>query len=152
MASSRTSAPWAEHAGERLAAAGYRRGGARRAVVELLAREGCARSALEIEQRLRDDGAREVSRASVYRVLEELEELRLVARVELGDGLSRYEPVHPDGHHHHHLVCDSCGTLAPFSDPALERAIHGVAERLAFDVSDHDITLRGVCRACRERA
>lgn len=140
---------WPEHASEQLAAAGYRRGGARSAVVELLGRQGCALSAMEIEAQL-GGGERAVARASVYRVLEELEQLKLVARVEVGQGIARFEPVHPDGHHHHHhFVCDECGDLKPFSDDELEQVIHKVAKRLTFDVSDHDITLHGTCRACR---
>ena len=34
-------------------------------------------------------------------------------------------------------------------DDALERAIHHLAERVSFDVSDHDVTLHGECEACR---
>jgi Fur family ferric uptake transcriptional regulator len=140
---------WTEHVAGRLSDAGYRSGAARRAVVELLAGQGCALSALEIEAALRESG-RGVGRASVYRVLEELEGMKLVARFEVGDGVARYEPVHPDGeHHHHHLVCDVCGDLVPFSDDELERVIHRVAHRVAFDVSDHDITLHGSCRDCQ---
>ncbi len=140
---------WSAHALDTLAGAGYRRGGARHAVVDLLGRQECARSAVEIEAELRA-GDREVARASVYRVLEELEALGLVARFNVGGGLSRYEPQHPDGaHHHHHLVCDDCGELVPFHDDDLERVIRRVSERVAFDVSDHDITLRGSCATCR---
>jgi Fur family transcriptional regulator, ferric uptake regulator len=46
-------------------------------------------------------------------------------------------------------VCDGCGKLTPFQDDALEKAIHGLAARVAFDVSDHDVTLRGCCENCR---
>jgi len=61
-----------------LAAAGHKRGGARRAVVELLDSQRCALTAVEIEDALRGGEARRrVSRASVYRILEELERLRL---------------------------------------------------------------------------
>ena len=82
-------------------------------------------------------------------MLEELEQIGVVGRVEVGDKLSRYEPLHPDGsQHHHHLVCDGCGELVPFHDEQLERAIAGVARRVAFDVSDHDVTLRGMCSRC----
>jgi Fur family ferric uptake transcriptional regulator len=143
---------WVEHADERLSAAGYRRGAARRSVIGLLARRGCALSAHEIEERLREGGERAVSRASVYRVLEQLEEIDLVARVELGDGLSRYELVDPAGHHHHHLLCDSCGKLIPFSDAGLERVIGRVGRDHAFVVGEHDVTLHGTCEACRARA
>ena len=42
-------AEWSEHALERLSAAGYRRGGARQVVIELLDEQACALSALDIE-------------------------------------------------------------------------------------------------------
>ena len=64
---------WAEHAARTLSAAGYRRGGARTAVLELLDRQRCALSAVEIEHALRGVGRRGVARASVYRILEELQ-------------------------------------------------------------------------------
>jgi Fur family ferric uptake transcriptional regulator len=143
------SGTWAEHAFETLAGAGYRRGGARQAVVDLLGRQPCALSAAEIEDAL-SDSERAVARASVYRVLDELEGLRLVQRLEVGQGILRYEALHPGGHHHHHhLVCDACGEIIPFADDELERVIHRVADRVAFDVADHEIVLHGTCGACR---
>src|SRR5947209_20126394 len=83
--------------------AGYRSGGARRAVVELLGRQNCCLSAQEIFDRLRA-ARRPVGIASVYRTLETLADLRLVKRVDAGDGLAPYEPARPDGVHHHHLI------------------------------------------------
>ena len=59
---------WTDHALRRLEEAGYRRGGARRAVVEHLGRQACAVSAREVETALRRSG-RAVGRASVYRLL-----------------------------------------------------------------------------------
>jgi Fur family ferric uptake transcriptional regulator len=138
---------WSEVALARLADAGYRRGGARRELVELLGAQTCALSALEIEQALAD-GARRVSRASVYRILDELEALRMVQRVEAGSGTARYEPVRGGGGHHHHLVCDHCGALQPFSDEELERAIHDLAERVPLAVTEHEVMLRGACESC----
>lgn len=147
------SAPWAEQAADRLTQAGYRRGGARQAVIDLLAGQPCALSALEIEEALRTS-SRQVARASVYRVLDELEQLKLVTRIEVGQGISRYEALHPHGaHHHHHLVCDDCGEVIPFEDDELERTIDRVARRVAFDVAEHDIVLHGSCGPCgRQRA
>lgn len=138
---------WREHALATLAGAGYRRGGARTAVVELLGGQRCALTAQEIDERLRASG-RAVGRASVYRILEMLTELRLVQRIDVGQGVARYEPHQPGGEHHHHLVCDRCGTIAPFADPALEQAIERVSGRLQFDVGDHDVVLHGCCRDC----
>ena len=145
-------ADWAVLAAQRLAQAGYRRGGARQAVVDLLAGQACALSALDIEDALR--GAdRQVGRASVYRVLDELEQLKLVQRLQVGQGIARYEPLHPGGaHHHHHLVCDDCGEVIPFADEELERTLARVAERVAFEVADHEIVLHGSCGSCRAAA
>ena len=139
---------WIEHAQDRLTQAGFRRGGARRAVIELLGAQTCALTAQEIDERLRTKG-RAVGRASVYRALEQLTELHLVARLEVGQDAARYEPVHPSGDHHHHLVCDRCGRITPFEDRALETAIDGLSRRVRFDVGEHDVVLHGVCDKCR---
>lgn len=138
---------WADRAEAALAAAGRRRGGARRAVLELLGGQHCALTAQGIEDMLRHANRR-VSRASIYRVLDELEGLRLVQRVETGQAMVRYERVCETEEHHHHLVCDSCGVVMPFSDPALERAISRLSERVPLTVSEHEIVLRGECRDC----
>lgn len=138
---------WADLAEAALAAAGHRRGGARRAVLELLGGQECALTALEIEDRLRG-AERAVSRASIYRVLDELESLRLVQRVETGQAMVRYERVCEAEDHHHHLVCECCGIVLPFSDPALEQAISSISARVPLAVSEHEIVLRGQCRDC----
>jgi Fur family transcriptional regulator, ferric uptake regulator len=140
---------WTEHAHQRLNEAGYRRGGARSAVVELLGRQHCALSAHDIEERLHSEDKR-VARASVYRALEQLAELRLVTRLEVGQGMARYEPLLPDGDHHHHMVCDACGTVVPFEDPELEKSIERLSRRVSFDVAEHDVVLHGACKDCRE--
>jgi len=138
---------WAQRAENALSEAGYRRGGARRAMLDLLGGQSCALSAVEIEDRLRSD-VRSVSRASVYRILEELERLGLIARVEIGQSLVRYEPVRPEHGHHHHLVCDRCGALTPFSDAELERTITSLSQRVPLTVSDHEVVLHGACADC----
>jgi Fur family transcriptional regulator, ferric uptake regulator len=137
------STAWVEHALAALGQAGYRSGGARRRVVELLGSEDCALTALEIDRRLE-----EVGRASVYRAIEQLEELRLVQRVDLGGEAAAYERVDPAGHHHHHIVCDRCGKVVPFEDRDLELAINRVSRRTEFEVADHEVTLRGTCAHC----
>lgn len=130
----------------RLEEAGYRSGAARREVVELLAAEACAVTALEIDRRLDS-----VGRASVYRTLDQLERLHLVQRVEIGGDAAGYERVDP-GQHHHHLVCEECGRLSPFADPSLERAIEAVSQAAEFEIAAHDVVLRGRCPDCKAAA
>jgi len=139
---------WVERAEATLAAAGHKRGGARGALIELLGAQDCALTAQEIEDALRDKGTRRVSRASVYRVVDELERLGLVQRVDTGQAMVRYERVSDRAEHHHHLVCDECGTVMPFSDPGLEHAIEALSGRVPLAVSDHEIVLHGACRDC----
>ena len=117
-------------------------------MVELLANQPCALSALDIEERLRDEG-RSVGRASVYRALEQLVGLGLITRIDVGDGIARYEAAHPSGEHHHHMICDDCGAVAPFEDAELERSLAQLAGRLSFRVDDHEVVLHGSC-GCRE--
>jgi Fur family transcriptional regulator, ferric uptake regulator len=139
---------WVETALVRMRSETGRSGGARRAVVEFLGRQDCCVSAQELHEGIRRAGAR-VGIASVYRALEGLHELGLVQRVDLGDGVSRYERADPTGDHHHHLVCDDCGKVEPFEDSALEAAIVGVAGGRGYDVAMHEVVLRGACGDCR---
>jgi Fur family ferric uptake transcriptional regulator len=138
---------WTSHALAELSGAGYRRGGARRAVVELLGRQDCCLSAHEIFDELRR-ARRPVGIASVYRALEALVDLRLVKRVDAGDGIARYEAAPADGDHHHHLVCRDCGKVEAFSDSRLERAIDRVAGGLGYSVDEHEVVLTGACADC----
>jgi Fur family ferric uptake transcriptional regulator len=137
---------WTEDAERRLREAGYRTGPARTAVIGLLAGEDCCVSAADVHQSLEE----RVGLASVYRVLESLHAVGLVRRVDVGDGVARYEPLRESGEHHHHLVCTACGKVEAFDDPALERAIRRVEEKSGYAVEQHDVVLQGACDTCRD--
>ena len=142
-----TDSGWAEHALATLRKAGHRRGGARTAVVEALAGHDCAVTAIELDDELRRRKPA-VARASVYRALEQLEELGLVRRIEVCRGTAGYERVDPAGHHHHHAICRDCGRMVPFEDRSLEQAINRLSESIDFEVSEHDVVLKGRCERC----
>ena len=143
-----TADTWAEVALERLRRESGRTGAARRVVVDFLKRQECCVSVQEIHDAVRADGAR-VGIASVYRALEGLGELGLVERVDLGDGVTRFEPARGGEHHHHHFLCGDCGKVEPFADPALEDALERLAGGRGFAVEGHDVVLRGACDDCR---
>jgi Fur family ferric uptake transcriptional regulator len=147
---------WADRARGQIHRAGHRRGGARDVLIEMFAREQCALTVQEIDKRLSgwlQQGvvSRPVGIASVYRGVEVLQDLKLIARVDVGDGVARYEraPLAQHDHHHHHFVCDKCGLLVPFDDDALEQAIDGLESRFGFVAEQHEVVLRGVCMGCR---
>ncbi len=145
-----TQTPWSEHAFAVLQSAGLRRGGARTAVIEALADHDCAVTAFELEDDLRRRKAG-VGRASIYRALEQLEQLGLLQRLEVARGTAGYERVEPDGEHHHHAICGECGRMISFEDASLERAIDKVSGRMSFEVVEHEVTIRGRCERCAAR-
>ena len=147
MTSSTETTSWAEATSAALRTRGHREGGARRAVVELLGRQQCCLTAQEIFDQLRSEGRR-VGIASVYRILEQLTRDGFVQRIDIGAGTSRFEPLHADGEHHHHLVCDDCGKVEAFADDQLERALRRVEGRTGYSVAGHDVVLRGACTDC----
>ena len=127
---------------ERTLASFSRRGAARTLVVSALAGQDCCVTAPELADAVRKRGKR-VGIASVYRVLDELAEASFVQRVDLGDGVTRYERSEP--HHHHHVVCTDCGRVEPFEDAKLEAALRRVERETGFAVASHDVLLRGSC-------
>jgi Fur family transcriptional regulator, ferric uptake regulator len=138
---------WHEHALAVLRESGYRSGGARATVLEVLAAERCCLSVPAIHARVRRRRPG-VGMASVYRALEALAELGLVHKLELGAGGAQYEPAAPGGEHHHHLVCGDCGKVEAFSDDRLEHVIDNVSKSAAFRIDEHDVVLRGRCQTC----
>ena len=133
---------WASYAAGQIEIAGLRRSSARQKVIEMLGRQSCTLTALQIDGKLP-----KVGRATVYRAIEQLEELGLVHRVDLGGNAFGYEKVDPTGDHHHHIVCEQCGKVEPFADERLEKAVHEV-HREGFRISSHEITLKGKCASC----
>ena len=143
-----TGSSWAEQTLASLKAAGYRSGGARRTVIELLGRQDCCLTAQQVFDSLRTEG-RGVGIATVYRVLELLGDKGYVHRIELGAGTTYFEPALGDGEHHHHLVCEDCGKVEAFEDDELEKTLRKVEGRTGYSVAGHEIVLRGACGDCR---
>ena len=139
---------WTSQTLEELQRAGYRSGGARRSVIQLLGRQECCLTAQEIFDGLRAEG-RGVGIASVYRILDLLADQGFVQRVEIGDAITRFEPAHAGGDHHHHLVCNSCGKVEAFEDEGLEHALRQVERKTGYTTAGHDVLLRGACQDCR---
>lgn len=143
-----TSPAWGDHVREELRRTGARAGGAREAVIAHLERQDCCVSAQELFDALRGQGRR-VGIASVYRALDQLAELGLVHRVDLGGGVTRFEPALPDGDHHHHLVCRDCGRVEMFDDAGLEHTLARVADARGYELAQHDVVLHGSCADCK---
>ncbi|WP_407268778.1 Fur family transcriptional regulator [Radiobacillus sp. PE A8.2] len=96
------------------------------------------------------DKAPEIGLATVYRTLELLTELKIVDKINFGDGVSRYD-LRKEGatHFHHHLVCMECGSVEEIVDDLLEDVEKIVEKDWGFKVKDHRLTFHGICRKCQ---
>lgn len=88
----------------------------------------------------------DVGLATVYRVLTQFEAAGLVQRHHFEEGLSVFELN--QGEHHDHLVCIKCGQVAEFIDDIIEQRQHAVAKAAGFQMTDHNLTIYGVCKPC----
>ena len=120
----------------------------RRAVLEaLVAREDhpTADQLFEVvRMRLPD-----ISRTTVYRVLETLVRVGAVQRVSHLGSAVRYDAFTEP---HHHLVCVRCERLLDVVDPALD-GLHPPAQLPpGFEILDYSVHFRGVCSNCGQPA
>jgi Fur family ferric uptake transcriptional regulator len=89
-----------------------------------------------------------VNIATVYRTLQWLQEVGLVAPIATGNGPLHYEYVH--GETHHHLVCQGCGYEQEIGDDILAALKAQLLERYAFTAQFHHLALPGRCATCRQ--
>ncbi len=91
----------------------------------------------------------EIGLATVYRTLELLNELKILDKINFGDGVSRYD-LRKEGaeHFHHHLVCISCGSVEEIEEDLLGDVEDIVENDFHFKITDHRLTFHGVCRSC----
>jgi Fur family ferric uptake transcriptional regulator len=126
-----------------LAAAGLRLTGPRAAVVRTIADQQGAVTAEQLVAALQPQG---VSRATVYRTLEVLERLGVLARMHLD---SHHGYTVCDAGHHHHLLCHSCGRVTMVDARGIEAEIQKLAQQLDFRVDTHTLEFSGLCRPCQ---
>lgn len=96
-----------------------------------------------------------LSISSVYRNLAILEQAGIVRRIVTNDDFARFELTEAlSGHHHHHLICRSCGSIEDFTLPptverSVERELAQVAHDRGFETASHEMDLIGRCDTCR---
>jgi Fe2+ or Zn2+ uptake regulation protein len=85
--------------------------------------------------------------ATVYRTLQWLQSVGLVAPISMGDAKLHYE-YHAPGEHHHHLVCQHCGVQIQIPDADLAALKQALQQRYGFVVQIDHLALPGRCAIC----
>ena len=89
--------------------------------------------------------------ATVYRNVQLLNELKIIERLTLGDGFTRYElALNEENHRHHHLICNNCGKVIEVREDLMESIEKIFDENYGFLVSDHQTKFFGLCEVCRK--
>ncbi|MDA0272425.1 MAG: ferric iron uptake transcriptional regulator [Proteobacteria bacterium] len=90
----------------------------------------------------------EIGLATVYRVLTQFEQAGLVVRHNFEGGHSVFELA--SDKHHDHIVCVRCGRVEEFADDEIEQLQKKVADKLGFELTDHNLNMYGMCPECRQ--
>lgn len=119
----------------------------RRMVLDALVSCRCHITAEELHQRIAPLYP-DISLSTIYRTLDRLLELRLVAVTDLGGGRVCYEALQPT--RHHHLVCHNCGAVVDLSDTLVAGLRERIARATGFIPEIDHLALWGICPACQE--
>lgn len=89
--------------------------------------------------------------ATIYRNMQLFEELGIVTKLTLDDGISRYElaNLEEDVHQHHHLVCLNCNKLIEVKEDLLGALEVEIEQEHDFKIVDHDLKFYGYCSKCK---
>ena len=86
-----------------------------------------------------------LSRATVYRTMDLLVELRLMRPLYLSDPTQRF--ISAEGGHHH-LLCTGCNTTIEFDHCTASQMAQELAARYNFRIRNHLLEFQGLCEQC----
>ncbi|MBC7374495.1 MAG: transcriptional repressor [Frankiales bacterium] len=118
----------------------------RTAVAEVLGNVDGFRSAQDLHDLLRQEGA-SVGLTTVYRHLQALADAGQIDMLRTDDGEAVYRRC-PTAAHHHHLVCRECGRSVDIEGPEVEAWASAVASEHGFTGVSHTVEVFGTCASC----
>ena len=89
-----------------------------------------------------------VNISTVYRTLDLLGRLGLVTETDLGGGRVSFHSS--DKGHHHHLVCQECGSVIDLDEPVLAPLKETLRREYKFDADLRHLGIFGRCDKCRK--
>ena len=88
--------------------------------------------------------------STVYRTLELLKKLNLVAETDFGEGRVRYHVAEKS--HHHHLVCRKCGKVVDLDESLLYPLQDTLLRNYGFAADLRHLAISGECSDCHKVA
>ena len=87
-----------------------------------------------------------ISKGTVYRNLQVLEEDGAIAVLNIDGTQSRYEVKQAS---HYHFRCENCGCVFDLDEPVVFELDERVAKKTGFKVKYHQTEFRGLCKDCQ---
>lgn len=84
--------------------------------------------------------------STIYRNLELLRNLGLVTQTDLGEGRFHYH-LREQGHHHH-LICEKCGTMTELEEDLVNSLKDAIQQKYGFTPDLKHLAIFGLCRQC----
>jgi Fur family ferric uptake transcriptional regulator len=129
---------------QQLKKAGFKLTAARLAVIQVLEESNdhlCHNQILTEGQKIYP----KLSRATVYRTMDILVELKLVRPLYLNEPTQRFVSALGG---HHHLVCTRCSQTIEFHECVTGPLAQRLAEQYGFRIHSHLLEFQGVCAGC----
>lgn len=90
-----------------------------------------------------------ISRATVYRTINTIEEAGLIKYIRISNDEKVYEL---QTEHHDHMICEKCGNIIEFYDVELETLQNAICESRKFTPCRHTMKIFGLCEDCSKEA
>jgi len=91
--------------------------------------------------------APEVHLSTIYRNVEDLQRLGVIAHSHIGHGAITYQLAALS---HAHFLCERCGTTIEAPDEMFRGLARSARSRLGFSIDPHHFAIQGRCAACSE--
>ncbi|NBI13269.1 ferric iron uptake transcriptional regulator [[Haemophilus] felis] len=85
----------------------------------------------------------EIGLATVYRVLNQFDEAKILIRHNFEGNKSVFELA--PNEHHDHIICVDCGKVFEFSDDVIEKRQREISKQHGIELATHSLYLYGKC-------
>ena len=91
---------------------------------------------------------RQISRATIYRSLQELLEAGVIRETAFGEKHQHFEHVY-DEKLHHHARCVRCHSVIEFPDLREDNIYEPILQKKGFHILGHEMHFYGICQECQ---
>ncbi|MGO3752215.1 MAG: Fur family transcriptional regulator [Peptoniphilaceae bacterium] len=119
---------------------------ARIEILNLLSKSDEALNAKFIYETIRKEY--NISLSTVYRTLNQLEELSILNKTLQQNGLCYYEMSNSS--HKHYVSCIKCGSVSSIELCPIDKYEEDISNETGFEITGHNIEFKGICPKCQE--